>query len=109
MPQSEDPFRGIALSVGATALFGTADITAKILAVGLPVIEIQWIRYVILGPAQARRFPVTHPSPDAVSDPVERRTGWDHRLYPLAQGLTQAAAIDTRCGQYNTVRSAARV
>jgi drug/metabolite transporter (DMT)-like permease len=47
MHQTEDPIRGIALSLGATVLFGIADTTAKYLAAGLPVVEIQWFRYVI--------------------------------------------------------------
>ncbi len=42
-----DPLRGIALSLGATVLFATSDITAKFLTAHLPVIEIAWIRYVV--------------------------------------------------------------
>jgi drug/metabolite transporter (DMT)-like permease len=60
MPQTEDPIRGIALSLGATVLFGTADTIAKFLAASLPVVEIQWIRYVIflgMAIALARRIP----------------------------------------------------
>ena len=44
---SEDPLRGIALHSGATVLFAVADTTAKFLSTSLPVIEIQWIRYVL--------------------------------------------------------------
>jgi len=60
MPQPEDPVRGIALSTGATVLFGAADTTAKFLAASLPVVEIQWIRYVIfvgMAIVLARRVP----------------------------------------------------
>ena len=44
---SEDPLRGIALHSGATVLFAVADTTAKFLSTSLPVVEIQWIRYVL--------------------------------------------------------------
>ena len=47
MHRTEDPIRGITLSLGATVVFGVADTTAKYLAAGLPVVEIQWIRYAI--------------------------------------------------------------
>ena len=47
MAQTEDPLRGIALHSGATVLFAVADTTAKYLSASLPVIEIQWIRYVL--------------------------------------------------------------
>jgi drug/metabolite transporter (DMT)-like permease len=43
----EDPLRGIALHSGATVLFAVADTTSKYLSSSLPVIEIQWIRYVL--------------------------------------------------------------
>ncbi|MGE0226385.1 MAG: DMT family transporter [Acetobacteraceae bacterium] len=47
MPQSDDPIRGIALSLLATVLFSVADVTSKYLSAGMPIIEIAWIRYVI--------------------------------------------------------------
>ncbi len=47
MHQTEDPIRGIALSLGATVLFAIADTLAKYLAASLPIVEIQWIRYAI--------------------------------------------------------------
>jgi drug/metabolite transporter (DMT)-like permease len=43
----DNPLRGIALSTGACAVFAVADVTSKYLSTGLPVIEIQWIRYVL--------------------------------------------------------------
>ena len=61
MAQTEDPLRGIALHSGATVLFAVADTTAKYLSVSLPVIEIQWIRYVLffgLAVLLARRMPL---------------------------------------------------
>jgi drug/metabolite transporter (DMT)-like permease len=45
--QSDNPLRGIALSAGACALFAIADTTSKYLSASMPVIEIQWIRYVL--------------------------------------------------------------
>jgi drug/metabolite transporter (DMT)-like permease len=47
MSQTEDPIRGIALSVSATVLFAVADTTSKYLTASLPVAQIQWVRYVI--------------------------------------------------------------
>src|ERR1700722_14799242 len=47
MSQSDNPLRGIALSTGACAVFAVADVTSKYLSTGMPVIEIQWIRYVL--------------------------------------------------------------
>lgn len=47
MPTADDPLRGIALSLLATLLFAIADTIAKYLAASLPVIEINWVRYVI--------------------------------------------------------------
>ncbi len=47
MAQTEDPLRGIALHSGATVLFAIADTTSKYLSASLPVVEIQWIRYVL--------------------------------------------------------------
>jgi len=44
---SEDPIRGIVLTLGAVTVFAIADTLAKYLAATLPVVEIQWIRYVI--------------------------------------------------------------
>jgi drug/metabolite transporter (DMT)-like permease len=43
----ERPLRGIALLVGATALFSMSDTTAKYLTGSLPAIEIAWVRYVV--------------------------------------------------------------
>lgn len=60
-PPTEDPLRGIALSVGATLVFGIADTIAKYLAQTLPVVEIQWIRYVMFlgfAIAMAGRSPI---------------------------------------------------
>ena len=56
----DDPLRGIALTSCACAVFAVADITAKYLTASLPVIEIQWIRYVLffgLAAAMAARTP----------------------------------------------------
>jgi len=47
MPQSDNPLRGIALSTSACAVFAIADTTSKFLSASLPVIEIQWIRYLL--------------------------------------------------------------
>jgi drug/metabolite transporter (DMT)-like permease len=47
MSQSDNPLRGIALTSVACAVFAIADITSKYLAASMPVIEIQWIRYVL--------------------------------------------------------------
>ncbi len=44
---TDNPPRGIALTVCACVVFATADVTSKFLAASLPVIEIQWIRYVL--------------------------------------------------------------
>lgn len=45
--QPDNPLRGIALSAGACAVFAVADTTSKYLSTSLPIIEIQWIRYVL--------------------------------------------------------------
>ena len=61
MAQTEDPLRGIALHSGATVLFAVADTTSKYLSTSLPVVEIQWIRYVLffgLAVLLARRMPL---------------------------------------------------
>ncbi len=61
MPLSDDPIRGITLSLCATLLFAIADTIAKFLSTGLPIIEITWVRYVLfLGFATilARQSPV---------------------------------------------------
>jgi drug/metabolite transporter (DMT)-like permease len=61
MAHTDDPLRGIALSLSATVLFAIADVTAKYLTAGLPIIEITWIRYMVfLGMASvlARRAPI---------------------------------------------------
>ena len=58
---AEDPLRGIALHSGATVLFAVADTTSKYLSASLPVVEIQWIRYVLffgLAILLARRMPL---------------------------------------------------
>jgi drug/metabolite transporter (DMT)-like permease len=47
MPQPDNPLRGIVLSTIACAVFAIADTTSKYLSASLPVIEIQWIRYVL--------------------------------------------------------------
>lgn len=45
--QPDNPLRGIALSAAACAVFAIADTTSKYLSTSLPIIEIQWIRYVL--------------------------------------------------------------
>lgn len=58
---AEDPLRGIVLHSGATVLFAVADTTSKYLSASLPVVEIQWIRYVLffgLAILLARRMPL---------------------------------------------------
>ncbi len=47
MSQADNPLRGILLSVGACSIFAVADVTAKFLSTGLPIVEITWIRYVL--------------------------------------------------------------
>ena len=47
IPQPDNPLRGIALSAGACAVFAIADTTSKYLSTGMPIVEIQWIRYVL--------------------------------------------------------------
>ncbi len=47
MSQADNPLRGILLSVGACSIFAVADVTAKLLSTGLPIVEITWIRYVL--------------------------------------------------------------
>ena len=47
MSQADNPLRGILLSVSACSIFAVADVTAKFLSTGLPIIEITWIRYVL--------------------------------------------------------------
>lgn len=46
MDQADSPLRGIALTTGACAVLAIADTTSKYLSTSLPIIEIQWIRYV---------------------------------------------------------------
>jgi drug/metabolite transporter (DMT)-like permease len=45
--QQDNPLRGIVLSSCACAVFAIADTTSKYLSASMPVIEIQWIRYVL--------------------------------------------------------------
>jgi drug/metabolite transporter (DMT)-like permease len=47
VPQPDNPLRGIALSASACAVFAVADTTSKYLSTNLPIIEIQWIRYML--------------------------------------------------------------
>jgi drug/metabolite transporter (DMT)-like permease len=47
VPQPDNPLRGIALSASACAVFAVADTTSKYLSTALPIIEIQWIRYML--------------------------------------------------------------
>jgi drug/metabolite transporter (DMT)-like permease len=47
MPQADNPLRGIALTSMACAVFAMADTTSKYLSTGMPIVEIQWIRYVL--------------------------------------------------------------
>lgn len=54
----DNPFRGIALLVGATMFFSTSDTIAKLLGESLPVMEIMWFRYltfVVLAASLASR------------------------------------------------------
>jgi drug/metabolite transporter (DMT)-like permease len=43
----DNPLRGIALTTGACMVFAVADTTSKYLSAGMPIVEIQWIRYVL--------------------------------------------------------------
>lgn len=43
----DDPLRGIALFLAATTLFAVADTIAKFLTTELPVVQINWMRYLI--------------------------------------------------------------
>jgi len=45
--QPDNPLRGIALSSCACAVFAIADTTSKYLSTSMPIVEIQWIRYVL--------------------------------------------------------------
>lgn len=47
MLQTDDPLRGILLSLLATTVFAASDATAKFLTASLPVVEIAWIRYLV--------------------------------------------------------------
>ena len=47
MTQPDNPLRGITLSACACAAFAAADTASKYLSVSMPVVEIQWIRYVL--------------------------------------------------------------
>ena len=47
MDQPDNPIRGIALTSCACVCFAIADTLSKFLTASLPVIEIQWIRYVL--------------------------------------------------------------
>ena len=65
---TDDPIRGIMLSVAATVLFGTADTIAKYLSNGLPIVEFIWIRYVlfvVMALALASRGPLRALKPKA--------------------------------------------
>src|SRR4051794_30165216 len=42
---AEEPLLGIALIIGAGALFSVSDTISKYLSASLPVVEIAWIRY----------------------------------------------------------------
>jgi len=58
--RDDNPLHGIALTAGACALFAIADTTSKYLAQSLPVVEIQWLRYVMffgMAAALAARAP----------------------------------------------------
>ena len=43
----DDPLTAIALTIGATVLFGCSDTISKYLSGGLPIVEFIWIRYVL--------------------------------------------------------------
>ena len=43
----DDPLRGIALFLAATTLFAVADTIAKYLTAELPIVQINWMRYLI--------------------------------------------------------------
>ena len=47
MAEADNPLRGITLTVSACLVFAVADVTAKYLSTGLPIIEITWIRYIL--------------------------------------------------------------
>jgi drug/metabolite transporter (DMT)-like permease len=47
MHSPDNPLRGIALSTGACAVFAISDVTSKFLSTSMPIVEIQWIRYVL--------------------------------------------------------------
>lgn len=46
-PNPDDPLRGIALFLAATTLFAIADTIAKFLTTELPIVQINWMRYLI--------------------------------------------------------------
>lgn len=46
-PNPDDPLRGIALFLAATTLFSVADTIAKFLTADLPIVQINWMRYLI--------------------------------------------------------------
>jgi drug/metabolite transporter (DMT)-like permease len=43
----DNPLRGIAMSTIACVVFAIADVTSKYLSTSLPIVEIQWTRYVL--------------------------------------------------------------
>jgi drug/metabolite transporter (DMT)-like permease len=47
LSQADNPLRGIALSTSACATFAIADLTSKFLSTSMPIVEIQWIRYML--------------------------------------------------------------
>jgi drug/metabolite transporter (DMT)-like permease len=47
LPQVDNPLRGIAFSASACAVFAVSDVTAKFLSTSMPIVEIQWIRYLL--------------------------------------------------------------
>ena len=47
MPQVDNPLRGIVLSASACAVFAICDVTSKFLSTSMPIVEIQWVRYLL--------------------------------------------------------------
>src|SRR5258708_3130219 len=43
----DNPLRAIAMSTIPCVVFAIADVTSKFLSTSLPIVEIQWIRYVL--------------------------------------------------------------
>jgi drug/metabolite transporter (DMT)-like permease len=44
---ADNPLRGIVLAASSCAVFAISDVTSKFLSTSMPIVEIQWIRYVL--------------------------------------------------------------